>query len=54
MHVKSPIVEIEMGGEIKKTNVLKNIKRNPNFQDNRILHFDVVSYDRNIYMTNHH
>ena len=45
MNVKSPIVEIEIGGEVKKTSVLKNIKKNPNFEDNRILHFDVVRYD---------
>ena len=41
--VKSPVVEIEIGGEIAKTNVLKDIKKNPNFQDSRILYFDVVS-----------
>ncbi|CAB3993921.1 myoferlin-like isoform X2 [Paramuricea clavata] len=41
MNVKSPIVEIEIGGEVKKTSVLKNIKKNPNFEDDRILHFDV-------------
>ena len=44
MNVKSPIVEIEIGGEVKKTSVLKDVKKNPNFQDNRILYFDVVSY----------
>jgi hypothetical protein len=42
--VKSPIVEVEIGGEVMKTSVLKNIQKNPNFEDNRILHFDVVSY----------
>ncbi len=42
--MKSPIVEVEIGGEVMKTSVLKNIKKNPNFEDNRILHFDVVSY----------
>ncbi|XP_028415074.1 myoferlin-like [Dendronephthya gigantea] len=41
MNIKSPIVEIEIGGEIKKTGSLKNIKKNPNFQENRILNFDV-------------
>jgi hypothetical protein len=41
--VKSPVVEVEIGGEVKKTNVLKNMKKNPNFEDSRILHFDVVS-----------
>ena len=41
--MKSPVVEIEIGGEIAKTNVLKDIKKNPNFQDSRILYFDVVS-----------
>lgn len=44
--MKSPVVEIEIGGEIKKTNMLKNVKKNPNFQDNRILYFDIVSVQR--------
>ena len=48
--MKSPVVEIEIGGEIAKTNVLKDIKKNPNFQDSRILYFDVVS--NNISYTN--
>ena len=42
LNVKSPIVEIDIGGEVKKTVALKNFKKNPNFQENRILFFDVV------------
>ena len=31
---KSPSVEFEIGGELIRTDVIKNIKRNPNFVNN--------------------
>jgi hypothetical protein len=39
--VKSPSVEIEVGGQIVQTNVIKNVTHNPNF-DEPILFFDIV------------
>lgn len=39
--VKSPNVEIEVGGEIMQTSVIKNVTQNPNFDD-PILFFDIV------------
>jgi len=43
--VKSPSVEVEVGGQKVQSNVIKNTSHNPNFDD-PILFFSVV---RNIY-----
>ena len=43
--VVSPSVEIEIGGHIVRSKVIKNAERNPNF-DNPLLFFDIVSIFR--------
>ena len=43
MSVKSPCIEIEIGDKILKTSNIKNLKRNPNFQNDHVLYFNVVS-----------
>jgi len=40
--VVSPNVEIEIGGQILRSKVIKNAARNPNFDD-PMLFFDIVS-----------
>ena len=40
--VTSPSVEVEVGGQIVKSNVIRNARRNPNFDD-PLLFFDIVS-----------
>lgn len=40
--VVSPNVEIEVGGQIVRSKVIKNTARNPNF-DEPLLFFDIVS-----------
>jgi hypothetical protein len=39
--VKSPSVEIEVGGQVVQTNVIKNVSQNPNF-DVPLLFLDIV------------
>lgn len=41
-NVESPNVEIEVGGQIVRSKVIKNAARNPNFDD-PLLFFDIVS-----------
>jgi len=41
-NVVSPNVEIEVGGQIVRSKVIKNVARNPNF-DEALLFFDIVS-----------
>jgi hypothetical protein len=40
--VTSPSIEFECGGHVFESKVIKNTKKNPNFDEN-ILFFDVVS-----------
>lgn len=47
--VTSPSVEFECGGEILKTAIIKNTKRNPNF-DEPLLFFDVSLPKEELYM----
>ena len=41
--VDSPIVEIECGDQMTKTDPIKSIKKNPNFPDNTTLLMTLVS-----------
>jgi len=41
-NVVSPSVEIEIGGQVVRSKVIKNAARNPNFDD-PVLFFDIVS-----------
>jgi len=41
-NVVSPNVEIEVGGQIVRSNVIKNAARSPNFEE-PLLFFDIVS-----------
>ena len=41
-NVESPNVEIEVGGQTVRSKVIKNVARNPNF-DEPLLFFDIVS-----------
>ena len=41
-NVVSPSVEIEVGGQVVRSKVIKNVARNPNFDD-PVLFFDIVS-----------
>ena len=41
LQVNQPAVEFEIGGVVRQSSVIKNAKRNPNF-DNPLLFFDVV------------
>ena len=41
--VESPNVEVEVGGQVVHSKVIKNAARNPNFDD-PLLFFDIVSY----------
>ena len=43
MSIKSPSIQVEIGSEVKETSVIENMKKNPNFQDRRLLCFNVVS-----------
>jgi len=40
--VESPNVQVEVGGQVVRSNVIKNAARNPNFDD-PLLFFDIVS-----------
>ena len=40
--VTSPSVELEVGGHVVQSKVIKNTKKNPNF-DEPLLFFDIVS-----------
>ena len=40
--VTSPSVELEVGGHVLQSKVIKNTKKNPNF-DEPLLFFDIVS-----------
>lgn len=41
--VTSPSVELEVGGNVLQSKVIKNTNKNPNF-DEPIIFFDIVSY----------
>ena len=41
LHVTSPLVEVECGGNVVKTSNIKNAKKNPNFPD-PVISMDVV------------
>lgn len=43
-NVNSPSIHFECGGNVRESAVLRNAKKNPNF-DNPLLFFDVVSHD---------
>ena len=40
--VTSPSIEMEVGGKIVKSKVIRNTNRNPNFED-PLLFYDIVS-----------
>lgn len=42
-HVDCPSLEFEIGGSMQKTNLIKNLKKNPYFEKS-ILFFDTVSF----------
>ena len=41
--VTSPSVEFEVGGLVVRSKVIRNTKKNPNFED-PVLFFDIVSF----------
>ena len=43
--VTSPSIEMEVGGQVVKSKVIKNTQKNPNFDD-PLLFFDIVSCRR--------
>ena len=47
--VTSPSVELEIGGHVVQSKVIKNTKKNPNF-DEPLLFFDIVSIALNAFM----
>ncbi len=48
MHVTSPLVEVECGGNSVKTENIKNAKKNPNFP-NPVITMNVVSLSLSLY-----
>lgn len=50
MSIKSPSIQVEIGSEVKETSVIENMKKNPNFQDRRLLCFNVDLPSDDIYI----
>lgn len=48
-NVSSPSVELEVGDHVVQSSVIKNTKKNPNF-DQPLYFFDIVSIHNNIYL----